>query len=135
MMAALGVGVVGMSASIALGNGPKILLFTIALLGLCLLLFPTLTVVVERERLLCFFGCGLIRREIRLSEIQAVSVVRNRWTSGWGLRLIPGGWMWNVSGLDAVELRLRNGRRFRIGTDQPAALRAAIAKRVGMEAR
>ena len=90
------------------------------------MLFPTLTVVVERDRVRCFFGVGLIRRELRVSDIVAVSVVRNPWSYGWGLRLIPGGWLWNVSGLDAVELRLHDGKLFRIGTDEPNALHDAI---------
>ena len=33
-----------------------------------------------------------------------------------------------MAGLDAVELHLTNGRRLRIGTDQPDALAAAIAQ-------
>jgi hypothetical protein len=130
MIAALGAGVVGLSVSLAFGSGPKVLVVAIALLGLCLLLFPTLTAVVQGDRLRCFFGLGLIRREIPVTEILAVSVVRNSWTYGWGLRLIPGGWLWNVSGLDAVELRLQSGKLFRIGTDEPVALHAAIANAV-----
>jgi hypothetical protein len=39
----------------------------------------------------------------------------------------PGGVIWNVSGFDAVELELDDGTRFRIGTDEPVALAAAIA--------
>jgi hypothetical protein len=45
---------------------------------------------------------------------------------GWGIRWIPGGWLWNVSGLDGVELVLVNNRRFRVGTDEPEQLAAAI---------
>ncbi|MQK65865.1 hypothetical protein EIZ87_24680 [Escherichia coli] len=127
MIGVLAAGVVGLSASIVFGNGPKALAGVITVLGLCLLLFPTLTVVVQGDRLRCFFGLGLIRREISLAEILAVAVVRNPWSYGWGLRLIPGGWLWNVSGFDAVELRLQNGKLFRIGTDEPEALHAALA--------
>jgi hypothetical protein len=68
----------------------------------------------------------MIRRTIALADIQSVRTVRNPWYYGWGLRLIPGGWMWNVSGLDAVELKLRSGKLFRIGTDEPELLRSAI---------
>jgi hypothetical protein len=127
MIAVLAAGVVGFSAALAFGSGPKAMVAVVGVLGLCLLLFPTLTAVVQGERLQCFFGIGLIRREIPVADILAVSVVRNPWTYGWGLRLIPGGWLWNVSGLDAVEFRLQSGKRFRIGTDEPAALHAAIA--------
>jgi len=56
--------------------------------------------------------------------------VRNQWWWGWGIRLIPGGWLYNVSGLDAVELKMKNGRIFRIGTDEAQRLAEFIqAKR------
>jgi len=130
MIAVLAAGVLGLAASVAFGGGPRVLVVVSAILGLCLLLFPTLTAVVQRDRLRCFFGLGLIGREIPVTEIVAVSVVRNPWTYGWGLRLIPGGWLWNVSGFDAVELRLNDGKLFRIGTDEPDALHAAITSAV-----
>lgn len=130
MLAVLGAGVVGLSATVAFGSSPTVLVPVVVVLGFCLFLFPTLTAVVQSDRLKCFFGLGLIRREIPIGEILAVSVVRNSWTYGWGLRLIPGGWLWNVSGFDAVELRLQSGKRFRIGTDEPVALHAAIANAV-----
>ena len=44
---------------------------------------------------------------------------------GFGIRKVPGGWMWNVSGLDSVQLTFADGKRFRIGTDEPGALEAA----------
>jgi hypothetical protein len=39
--------------------------------------------------------------------------------------------LWNVSGFEAVELDLPGGRRFRVGTDEPAELVAAIARAKG----
>jgi hypothetical protein len=35
-------------------------------------------------------------------------------------------WLWNVSGMGAVELQLKNGSRFRIGTDEPETLARAV---------
>jgi hypothetical protein len=68
-------------------------------------------------------------------EVVGFRVVRNKWYHGWGVRKIPGGWMYNVWGLDAVELELASGKKFRIGTDEPqdlaAALRAHLALRPG----
>ena len=127
MIGVLLAGAACISASLVFGNGPHALVFAVGVLGLCLLLFPTLTAVVQGDRLCCFFGVGLIRREIPVRDILSVSVVRNPWIYGMGLRLIPGGWLWNVSVGDAVELRLRDGKRFRIGTDEPGVLREAIA--------
>ncbi|MEI9937131.1 MAG: hypothetical protein WDO69_07885 [Pseudomonadota bacterium] len=127
MIGLLLAGASGISASLVFGNGPHALLVPVAILLLCLILFPTLTAVVQGDRVYCFFGLGLIRREIPVRDILSVSVVRNPWIYGLGLRLIPGGWLWNVSGGDAVELRLRDGKRLRIGTDEPSMLREAIA--------
>ena len=128
MIACFGSAVAGIAVAFAFGSAPNLGLgVALAILGPCLFLFPTLTADVRGDRLKCFFGFGLIRREIPLRDVQAVSVVRNSWTYGWGLRLIPGGWLWNVSGLDAVELKLRDGRLFRIGTDEPERLRVAIS--------
>jgi len=86
----------------------------------------SLTVTVEGGWLEVRFGRGPIRRRIALADIRAVRRVRNRWLYGWGIRLTPHGWLWNIAGLDAVELDLEGGRRFRIGTDEPDALIAAL---------
>jgi len=86
----------------------------------------SLTTAVSDDDVQVWFGIGLIRRRITLDRITSARPVGNNWIFGWGVRWIPGGWLWNVSGLDAVELALVNGRRFRIGTDEPEQLAAAI---------
>ncbi|MAB27778.1 MAG: hypothetical protein CMJ53_00585, partial [Planctomycetaceae bacterium] len=48
------------------------------------------------------------------------------WLAGFGIRYIGRGWMWNVSGLDAIRIDRTKGGSFFIGTDEPAALEAAI---------
>lgn len=92
------------------------------------IVFGTLTVEVADGRLMLWFGPGLIRRTFPLVQIQSVRPVRNRWYYGWGIRLVPGGWLFNVSGLNAVEITLASGRRYRIGTDEPQALNQAIER-------
>ena len=52
--------------------------------------------------------------------------MRNSWWYGLGIRLIPYGWMWNISGLDAIKLTHQDGNRFRIGTNQPQELYQAL---------
>jgi hypothetical protein len=101
-------------------------------LGLLALLFCSLTVRIQGRWLECFFGIGVIRKKIALADIVGARQVRNRWYYGWGVRMTPGGWMFNVSGLDAVELELASGKRFRIGTDRPQELLRAIEQARGM---
>jgi hypothetical protein len=97
-----------------------------AILLVVYLLGGWMTVIVEVDELRLSMGIGLIRRSIPLSEVESCQQVRNSWWYGWGIRLTPRGWLWNVSGLDAVELNYRSGKHFRIGTDEPRRLRDAI---------
>lgn len=131
---ALGITLVWIGAVLVLlgftgaASTPAVALCSVVLvvLAVAMLLFGSLTVEVSRERIRLWFGPGLIHRTFRVGEIRHAAAVRNHWYYGWGIRLIPHGWMFNVSGLDAVELELESGRRFRIGTDEPLALLAAI---------
>ncbi len=108
------------------GNTNPFLLIILAALAVSLLLFSILTVKVDGEEVSVRFGVGLIRKRFPLSEIESPSAVRNPWYYGWGLRRTPIGWLYNVSGLEAVEITLKDGRKIRIGTDDPTGLDAAI---------
>ena len=114
-----------------LGKNLGWFLFTCGLLTAIALLFGSLTVMIRDGALSCRFGVGLIRRQFALVDITAVSAVRNHWHYGWGVRLTPGGWMFNVIGLDAVEITLVSGKRFRIGTNEPQQLVQAIQQNLG----
>ncbi len=99
------------------------LLLLVVMLGL----FYSFTIEISNGILQCRFGPGIIRRRISISEIEEAKSVRNPWYSGWGIRWRPGQYvLWNVSGRRAVELVLKNGNRFRIGTNEPEALVQAI---------
>lgn len=113
----------------AAGSVSLPVLAVLAITGAVLVTFSSLTVEIEKDTLACRFGVGLIRRSIPLSEIDHVRAVVNPWFVGWGIRWIPGSsWVWNVSGFQAVELTMKNKRRFRIGTDEPEALVQAIER-------
>jgi len=36
------------------------------------------------------------------------------------------GWLYNVAGFDAVLVRLKDGKSFLVGTDEPRRLKAAL---------
>jgi len=101
---------------------------TAGVLALAGVLFYQLTISVSEEAVIAAFGIGLIRRTIPLSKISGAHTVRNKWWYGFGIRLTPHGWMFNLRGLDALELELTSGRRFRLGTDRPSELRDAIRR-------
>ena len=113
----------------AVGAVVGLMLVVIALL---VLVFSRLTVEVNDDGLQASFGRGWPRRTARFDESATARVVRNRWWYGFGIRWIPGGILWNVWGLDAVELDLTDGKKLRIGTDEPDALLAALVGRVAI---
>ena len=87
--------------------------------ALVVLLFISLTVVITPTELLVYFGIGIIRKKIELSEIAYCTPSKINIFYGWGIKRIPGGWMYNVSGLKVVDLKFKNGKKFYIGTDEP----------------
>ena len=90
------------------------------------IIFHSLTVEITDNELRWYFGPGLWSYSLALDEISSVAIVRNRWWNGFGIRMAPGFRLYNVSGLDAVELRLKSGEVRRIGTDDPQRLAAVI---------
>lgn len=90
------------------------------------ILFSSLTVVVEADALRFYFGPGFWERRIPLDDVTGVEVVRNNALYGWGIRYTPHGWLYNVSGLDAVEVQVEGEGTLRIGTDEPDELKRAL---------
>ena len=101
------------------------------LMVFALYLFNSLTVRVSSDKISAAFGSGLIHKTIPFTRIKSAEKVRNKWFYGFGIRLIPGGQMYNVAGLDAIELKLTNGRVFRIGTDESDKLLEVIHSQRG----
>jgi hypothetical protein len=92
----------------------------------CLFLFHALTLELSSDELVVSLGLGMIRKRFSIKDIRNARIVKNRWYYGWGIRLTPHGWLLSVSGFDALELELKNNRKFRIGTDDPDRLITSI---------
>lgn len=108
-----------------------LLYIVVGMMSLVFLLFHSLTVTIDDVFIRVSFGPGLLRKRIPLSRVVSCRPVRNRLWYGFGIRYIFDGWMWNVSGMDAVQLTYEDGHHFRIGTDEPEALAAAITVAIG----
>src|SRR3990167_10195907 len=81
--------------------------------------FTTLTTSIDENCLRIKFGYGIFRKKFLLSEIVSAKQVKNHWYYGWGIRLWlwPKVWIYNVSGFDAIEIIMKNGKVYRIGTN------------------
>ncbi len=131
MIAIMGLGLLMLTYFMhAKGTSPLLLFVFIAVVA-GLLLFFKLNVEVDETHVTARFGPGFISKKIALADIESFQTVRNPWYYGWGLKRIPKGWMYNVSGFSAVELKLADGQVFRIGTDEPEALERAISNAIG----
>ncbi len=97
---------------------------------LIIISFTSLNVTIDRQHLRIKFGYGLFRKKFNLEEIISTEIVRNHWYYGWGIRFWPFRpmWIFNVSGYDAVEIKMRNGKIYRIGTDDPKGLGSVLKR-------
>lgn len=104
--------------------------FMIGLAAIFAVLFSTLTVKVNSDEISWYFGFGFLKKTVAVQDIVKAESVRNRLWYGFGIRSLGNGWLYNVSGLDAVELFLPENKRVRVGTDEPERLLAAINEAV-----
>ena len=108
-------------------------LIVIGLMGSLLLAFHSLTVFVDHERVAVKFGWGPFGKSYPVDQIRDARAVTNRWYYGWGIRLTPHGWLFNISGFDAVEIEFASGKKVRFGTDEPRKLLRAVHRAASLD--
>ena len=118
----------------SLNSGPNFVVSAIMVLILFILAsFATLTASIDENYLRIKFGYGIFAKKFVLNQIASVQIVKNHWYYGWGIRLWlwPYKWIYNISGFDAVEIIMKNGKIYRIGTDESDRLYSAIRESMG----
>jgi len=128
ILVSMGLAVVGMVGLALATEWNPIGLAALGVVAVCGALFGSLTIEVGEGALSCRFGPGLIRKRWPLGNIREARVVRNPWYYGWGIHWTPHGWLYNVSGLGAVEIALASGKKARIGSNEPEKLAEAIRR-------
>ena len=102
-----------------------------AFLLVALVLFGSLTVMVRKDDIHIRFGLfGVVRKTIPLGYVTAVTTVKNPWYYGWGIRWTPDGPLYNIAGEGGVMLVLSDGKKIRIGSDEPEQLAGAISQAI-----
>ncbi|MBP6912644.1 MAG: hypothetical protein KBB86_01785 [Candidatus Pacebacteria bacterium] len=117
----------------AVDSGPNLAVSAVMFFVIFILLsFAKLNVSIDEKYLKVKFGYGIFKKSFLVDEIVSAKIVKNKWYYGWGVRL----WFWprmfiyNVSGFDAVEIKMTNGKIYRIGTNQPQQLELEINKQL-----
>lgn len=125
--------VVSFALSFSYSEYPKvdqIEISIVAIIGLfCLIvgiIFSSLSIKVKEDSLSWHFGFKFWHKQVKIDEITSCVVVKNSILSGFGIRMMGSGWLYNVSGLLAVEVVLKSGKTIRLGTDEPEYLAQAI---------
>lgn len=131
LVTCLAVAALGIATSWQSGHWSAALI-VLAVMIVMATLFSSLTVEVTNDDLRWHFGPGLWSYRLPLDQIDDVAIVRNQWWNGWGIRMRPGFRLYNVSGLDAVELRVTSNDIRRIGTDDPEGLVKVLRERCGL---
>lgn len=93
----------------------------------CAVFLATLTVRVDGGALELWFTGKLYRRRLALSEIESAQAIRMT-LLGWGIRTNGRDVAYIAGGRRAVELRLTNGKRVIVSTDDPQGLCDAIKR-------
>jgi hypothetical protein len=71
-----------------------------------------------------------LRKKVAITEVKDAAVTKIRFIHGWGVHLTGRGWLYNVSGFHAVEIALKSGKSFLLGSDEPEQLCSAIRRAI-----
>jgi len=117
----IGLGLVAVAAFVY-AYGPQPLGIIIGAISIFLLVFGyKLTVEIKDGFLRFWFGLGIFWKKIAIEQIVYCEPFRGVF-AGWGIRITPDGWLYNVSGMKVVTVVLKSGKKIHIGTDEPYRL-------------
>ena len=86
---------------------------------LVLVVFNSFTIRIAPGTVSFWFGWGVARQSLPIEAIRSVEIVRNPWYYFWGIKSIPGGWLYSIApGGRSIELVLKDHRKIRLGTNR-----------------
>lgn len=116
-----------LAAEMGISTFPSSLIgLAFGIIAIVTVLFYALTIEVNESHITWYFGPGFWRKTVSLEEVGDCKTVQNPIWWGFGIRNFGTGWLYNVSGLLAVEVTLNGGSKIRLGTDEPNYLVNAI---------
>ncbi|MBD98769.1 MAG: hypothetical protein CMO34_02915 [Verrucomicrobia bacterium] len=114
-------------SSLANGLEFDLLFFLTVIFVICLLVFYKLTIIINSKTVSFKLGIGLFGKSYNISDIKSCRPVSNSVLDGIGIRMLSNGWLYNLSGLKAIELQFKSRKSIvRIGTNQPEEISQVI---------
>ena len=84
-----------------------------------ILLFYKLTIRIDNDKIEAIFGIGLLKKSIKLDDIQSIENYKIPWYVGIGIRLTSKGWLWNVSTGNAILIHNKTrSKTFLVGSKE-----------------
>ena len=106
----------------------KLIIISINLL--IAVLFFSLTIVIDEQKLRWYFGFGIISKQVELSQIADTSEYQTKWYQGIGIRMLSDGWLYNASVGKAVKITLTDGKNIYLGCKDFEALQQSLNVKV-----
>lgn len=119
-----------LSLTVSAPHARLTLLSLAGVFAICTVIFCVLTIELSQDFLSWHFGPGILRKKVAIAEIKEVAVTKTRFIHGWGVHLTRNGWLYNVSGFGAVQITLKSGKSFLLGSDEPEQLCLAIQRAI-----
>jgi hypothetical protein len=124
------VGLLWNAERIVVGPMVTALLVLIFLLGIAV--FGKLTTSIDQNEFRIRFGwLGWPGKTVLLADIVGAIPTKTAPISGWGIRITTRGWLYNVSGRNAVIIATDDGKQFLVGSDESVKLADAINGSLG----
>lgn len=93
-------------------------------------IFSTLTIEIDQYELKWHFGpIPIIKRSISRSDIKGIKKTKTKIIEGWGIHYTRRGWLYNITGRDAVLIEKSDGSTLMIGTSNAAKLIQILGNR------
>ena len=98
---------------------------------LALASFYSFTIQIADGKLNFWFGFGVGRKSFPIEGIRSIETVKNPWYYLWGIKSIPGGWLYSIApGGRAIELIFKDNRKINLGTNRPEEIKRRLDKAV-----
>ena len=115
-----------------IGKNPIPWPFLVAILLLFLLIgltFYKLTITIDNEKIEAKFGIGLLKRSLKIKEINYDSIenINTSVLYGIGIRLTPHGWLYNVNTGNAIKIKSKS-KTFFVGTEDFKTIHTVLLK-------
>ncbi len=121
---------------IGIDNSPMRGIFVVLAVSLLIgmLFFYKLTIYINETYISFKLGIGLFSKKYLIADLKSCKPVKNDALFGIGIHLIPNAMLYNVSGLQAIELTFKNQKtKVRIGTNEPEEIASIISKMIENE--